>query len=777
MALDTYDRHVWETGELITADKMNNIESFLVGIQENFVNNSSDGADVAGQLRFPNSTNNSFYKGRDIAAIKVNVDDSTGGKYFAINSIKSQSGSWEIGIYNDRLVFNFISDTDYEANRNNYRQFILTSGATTTLWEDNPFEIITSENWTKYIHLDSTIQADNINAQSINTGTFNIYKFTWPGLSFKESIGSASWASINYHTGSRPPDGTGPVNGSRYIYFTHWAPGGNQTSSATAYDRDVYYLPAGPTEPAGDHWYAILTTKNNVLSATAYFSREGDNSSYVNGRDHAFLRQTKKDSNYRAIISSKTTDGSWEIATYSGRLEFVYVSETNYQAWVDDHSQNGHAAWTLSQDGVFSGKSRGIITSQADGYYTDNYGNFKHQSSTSTNTWNIQSNAGANKFAVNFENGNTSVAGTLTVSGATAINNTLTANTYLTGDGNYKIKSDSTSPLWPVQVSNTSNKTRVAVANDSSNRIYFVEYKTAGETGNREDYRLPTPTNTSGSQANYDILTSKNAVLIEQGGTGAKTRLAAVKALTNEEVTSPNYFLTITTSWGKAGYTTIANVKTALGLSNYLPLTGGTISGTITVQGSSNGYSLYAVHGMTCADYDDSYFIKRMSDGSKFIVTGATTSNAFRAGMAIAGASSNRIYFRAHKTSGSAYGDVYYLPIPTNTSTTADASYDILTTKTLHVQSTQLAGASSAGGSDGGTVTWYWKGNSALFYCKRNSTYIMGLVDVWNDSYVTIASGGSNLPSISVKGEEKKIWFKNKLGGGLVCTLISTPQS
>ena len=56
-------------------------------------------------------------------------------------------------------------------------------------------------------------------------------------------------------------------------------------------------------------------------------------------------------------------------------------------------------------------------------------------------------------------------------------------------------------------------------------------------------------------------------VAIANGGTGATTRLNALKNLTNEDVgTNATYFLTITNSWGKGGYTSVANAKTVLGL-------------------------------------------------------------------------------------------------------------------------------------------------------------------------------------------------------------------
>ena len=55
-------------------------------------------------------------------------------------------------------------------------------------------------------------------------------------------------------------------------------------------------------------------------------------------------------------------------------------------------------------------------------------------------------------------------------------------------------------------------------------------------------------------------------VAIANGGTGATTRLNAIKALTNESVGTPTHFLAITTNYAKAGYTTVAQAKTVLGI-------------------------------------------------------------------------------------------------------------------------------------------------------------------------------------------------------------------
>ena len=71
--------------------------------------------------------------------------------------------------------------------------------------------------------------------------------------------------------------------------------------------------------------------------------------------------------------------------------------------------------------------------------------------------------------------------------------------------------------------------------------------------------------NCSGTSANVT-----GTVAIANGGTGATTRLNAVKALTNENVgTAATYFLGITNSWGKAGYISVADARTVLGIPTF----------------------------------------------------------------------------------------------------------------------------------------------------------------------------------------------------------------
>ena len=117
----------------------------------------------------------------------------------------------------------------------------------------------------------------------------------------------------------------------------------------------------------------------------------------------------------------------------------------------------------------------------------------------------------------------------------------------------------------------------------------FGLYYRKGTNGTWEDWKTFafTNSNITGKAANVTGI-----VAIANGGTGATTRLSAVKALTNEAVASPTHFLTITTNYAKAGYTNVAQAKTVLGItgdigshsdSEYVHKTGNeTISGDKT---------------------------------------------------------------------------------------------------------------------------------------------------------------------------------------------------
>ena len=132
----------------------------------------------------------------------------------------------------------------------------------------------------------------------------------------------------------------------------------------------------------------------------------------------------------------------------------------------------------------------------------------------------------------------------------------------------------------------------------NTNGLYYRKGNNNG-WGNWKTFAF-TDSNITGTAANVT-----GTVAIANGGTGATTRLNAVKNLTNESVGTPTHFLAITTNYAKAGYTTVAQAKTVLGItgdmgshsdSEYVHKTGDesisgakTFSSNITINGTYLG--------------------------------------------------------------------------------------------------------------------------------------------------------------------------------------------
>lgn len=88
-----------------------------------------------------------------------------------------------------------------------------------------------------------------------------------------------------------------------------------------------YVWNAGSSTSYASHTMGHITLGNGSyqLKRVAYAS------SWYNGRDRAIVRQTSA-SDYSAVISSKTTNGSWEIGNRSNNLYFTYITDTNYNS-------------------------------------------------------------------------------------------------------------------------------------------------------------------------------------------------------------------------------------------------------------------------------------------------------------------------------------------------------------------------------------------------------------------------------------------------------------
>lgn len=256
----------------------------------------------------------------------------------------------------------------------------------------------------------------------------------------------------------------------------------------------------------------------------------------------------------------------------------------------------------------------------------------------SYNKWMLRANASGN-LIIDQDltiSGGATVTNKMVISGAGT--NPANQGLRITGTGNYALALQNTTitkGTAPTAANNYIGIDFFGSANDSYNkRLALIETNTTSANQNclqMVAYHTNNATNTGG--ASIKLYTSNGVawtetltptatdsstkiattafvkaqeyltspVAIANGGTGQTTRLAAIKALTNENVsTNATHFLGLKSDWSKVGYVSVADAKTVLGLGtaaytastayaaashthSYLPLGGGTLTGSLTI--------------------------------------------------------------------------------------------------------------------------------------------------------------------------------------------------
>ena len=135
------------------------------------------------------------------------------------------------------------------------------------------------------------------------------------------------------------------------VYFTHNGTKGeiavknNNEFCWGANSETLYFNYAAPSNgttvknyiwnAGSDSTYASHTTGHITLGNSDYqLKRVGCSVSWSNGRNSAIVRQTTA-SGYSTVVSSKTTNGSWEMGNYTSNgdnLYFTYISDSNYNS-------------------------------------------------------------------------------------------------------------------------------------------------------------------------------------------------------------------------------------------------------------------------------------------------------------------------------------------------------------------------------------------------------------------------------------------------------------
>lgn len=181
------------------------------------------------------------------------------------------------------------------------------------------------------------------------------------------------------------------------------AQGGTGATTAAG-ARSNLGLGSMATASTGDYVAKAGDTMTGVLRAPCYFSTDNGSTGY-NG-----LSFTSGTNVVKARVHYK------QEANVSSHLVFGQdsVDGTKYASFhLPEITANEDYNIITTANAIISG----FKTAQAGGYEIDQWGNFKHTSSTESNSFCIDSNAGAHNFKYTFETGALELAGNLTVAG------------------------------------------------------------------------------------------------------------------------------------------------------------------------------------------------------------------------------------------------------------------------------------------------------------------------------------------------------------------------
>lgn len=119
--------------------------------------------------------------------------------------------------------------------------------------------------------------------------------------------------------------GMNNTNGTWRVRFSS----GAIASSARIIESDTAYSTLGYVKKSGDTMTGNLTIANGDVQIR---KESPTASSWYNGRDNALIRHVAY-TGYNPILSSKTTDGSWELGPYTNNyLYFVYNTDEGYES-------------------------------------------------------------------------------------------------------------------------------------------------------------------------------------------------------------------------------------------------------------------------------------------------------------------------------------------------------------------------------------------------------------------------------------------------------------
>lgn len=278
---DGYTRHEWHVGEIITASKMNNLETGISEITDDVVLRS--GSTMTGALNMQDT---------QIILRDQSAQDNEHNTHITLYS----------DVYKQFLNVRNLSGEYFRAylvlsadNRLGFHESFNNTSTGTTFWLPSPAENTASATILTNINYGQYIDPSSAGAVPISGATPMTGQLKTPGIKIMDSTGATLFASISYNS--------------------------NRLSIKQYYNNNEnnykeYRFPVAPTS-TGTYQYDILTGQGGTLSGSlsgTYFYA----SSYYTSRDsNGWALSVENSSNERyALINANSSNYRWQFRSY-----------------------------------------------------------------------------------------------------------------------------------------------------------------------------------------------------------------------------------------------------------------------------------------------------------------------------------------------------------------------------------------------------------------------------------------------------------------------------
>lgn len=180
---------------------------------------------------------------------------------------------------------------------------------------------------------------------------------------------------------------------------------------------DLTNVPSTFTPSSHTHYY--LTTIGDTRSTATTPNDYNNKLSFVGLKGKGAIDTPSTDT-YSYVVglrgwSDSSGGDSHEFAFNNSGINWRHGATTSWSAWTKLLDSSNYSSYALPlSGGTMTGQivlaSTGYKTSNTAGYSVDQYGNFKHQTTTAANVFEIQKNNGTATFKVTYESGEVAAA-------------------------------------------------------------------------------------------------------------------------------------------------------------------------------------------------------------------------------------------------------------------------------------------------------------------------------------------------------------------------------